>query len=449
MSNTIGSDKKSARRHCGTIAKLAVLWLIGSPVSAQAEATQIIFASGPDDTGTVQRIVDGFNAEHEGRFDVTWQEMDRDNNTHHDQLVAAFSGAANAPHVVASDVIWTAEFAHNGWVEDLTGQFYDAYDRAAFLGPARDSATYRLRIWGVPWYTDVGVLFYRKDLLEKSGFDSPPRSWDQLTAMARQVMDDSQVRHGFVFQGAEYEGGTANAVEYIWNAGGEVVREELWVTSVLRGTLEENDAVTIKSDEAAAGLNLARRLIDDGIAPAAVQSFREQEALEAFLSGDAVFLRSWPYVQGLVRDSGLTSAQIGVSALPGATTEQVGYSCLGGWNLMVNARATADEQAAAWEFIRYLTAPEQQKQQALQAGLLPILESLYEDPEILAGVPVAALGKDMMSTRLRVGPMSPFYTEVSSQIATAFHRVLAGEITGTEAVEALDKELRANAMRNR
>lgn len=431
------------------LAMSAALWLVAAPASAEGDETRIVFASGPDDTGTVQHIVDSFNAEHAGRIQVTWQVMDRDNNTHHDQLVAAFTAKARAPHVVASDVIWTAEFAHNGWVEDLTKRFYGAYDRATFLAPALESATHRLRIWGVPWYTDVGVLYYRKDLLAKSGFDAPPRTWDELTRMARQVMEDSQIRHGFVFQGAEYEGGTANAVEYIWGAGGEVVRGQLWVTSVLRGTLEETDAVTINSAEAAAGLDVARRLIAEGVAPVEVTTYREQEALDAFLVGDAVFLRSWPYVQGILQSSPLSSAQVGVSALPAASAEQTGYSCLGGWNLMANAHASKEERAAAWELIRYLTAPAQQKRQALEAGLLPVIASLYEDPEVLGGVPVAALGKETMSTRLRVRPMSPFYSELSSEVANAFSRVLRGEITGTEAVEALDKELRGIVMRNR
>ncbi len=181
----------------------AALWLSAASAMAQGGETRIVFASGPDDTGTVQRIVESFNAEQAGRIHVTWRVMDRDNNVHHDQLVSEFTGDGQAPQLIAGDVIWTAEFAQNGWVEDVTGRFYDAYDRAAFLGPALASATHRLRIWGVPWYTDVGVLFYRKDLLAASGFDAPPQTWDELTRMARRVMDESKIRHGIVFQGAD------------------------------------------------------------------------------------------------------------------------------------------------------------------------------------------------------------------------------------------------------
>lgn len=428
---------------------VALLFIVSGCTSDNRVASEIVFAAGPDDTGTVQRIVESFNAANEGRIRVTWREMDRDNNTHHQQLVAELGSDSGAPHVFASDVVWTAEFAQNGWVEDLTRQFYDAYGWADFLESAHHSASYRLRIWGVPWYTDASILFYRKDLLAGSGFDAPPATWSELADVARRVMQDSGIPGGIVFQGARYEGGTANAAEFIWSAGGEIMRGELTLTSPLRGTLTETDVVTINSEAAASGLDLARRLITDGIAPQAVSGFREKEALAAFLAGETVFLRSWPYVQGILRQSGLSEANVGVAPLPAATAENNGYSCLGGWNLMVNANASKGEQAAAWEFIRYLTSPEQQKRQALEAGLLPAIQSLYQDPEVLRKVPVAGLVRNELSGRIRGRPQSPFYSEISAQVAKAFNAVLMGEMSGAEAVESLDQDLRTIVTRNR
>ncbi|MBN1336815.1 MAG: ABC transporter substrate-binding protein [Deltaproteobacteria bacterium] len=422
--------------------------LVAASASAEGGATRIVFASGSDGSGTVQRSIEEFNASHAGRIQVTWRQMDPSNDVHHRQLLADLA-AGEVPQVIASDVVWTAELARHGWVEDLTRRFYGAYDRDAFLGPALQSATWRLRIWGVPWYTDAGVLFYRRDLLAQSGFEAPPRTWDELARVARQVQGDSGIRHGFVFQGAEYEGGTVNAAEYIWGAGGEIMRGELRITSPLRGTVVETDAITIDSEEAAQGLDMARRMIVEGITPAEVATFREQEALDVFLSGNAVFLRSWPYVHALLEGAALPEAAVGVAPLPALSAERAGTSCLGGWNLMVSARADDEEQDAAWELIRYLTSAEQQKRRALEAGLLPVLVTLYEDPEVLARAPVVALARETMSARVRVRPMSPFYPEMSSRIASAFHAVLEGDLTGSQAVERLDVELRDIAVRNR
>ena len=116
---------------------------------------------------------------------------------------------------------------------------------------------------------------------------------------------------------------------------------------------------------------------------------------------------------------------------------------------MINASSSEAEQEAAWTLIRYLTDPAQQRLQALQAGLLPILEALYDDADLVSEIPVVALGKEVFDGQLHARPLSPFYSEVSASIARAFHRTLLGEISGSEAAELLEKELRAIVIRNR
>ncbi len=442
-----GSVRRASRILTAIV--LGVLAWASGPALAQVAPVRIDFAAGPDGSGVVKRAIESFNAANAGRVEVTWRVMDRDNNTHRQQLVDAFEAQESAPHVLASDVIWTAEFARNGWVQDVTDRFYDDYDRDALLEPAVKSATHRLRLWGVPWYTDASLLFYRKDLLAASGFNQPPRTWDELASMAAKVKQDSGTEHGFVFQGADYEGGTVNALEFIWSAGGDVMHSELWVTSTLRGALAEADAVTIDTEQAASGLDVARKLVADGVVPTDVLGFREQEALDVFLAGDAVFLRSWPYVQAAVQTSSLAPDSVGVGLLPAVSESEFGYSALGGFNLMVNARAGDKERAAAWSFIRHLTSADQQKRAALEAGLLPVVKALYDDADVLAGVPVAAIAGETVISGVRVRPMTPFYAELSARIADAFQQVLKGEVSGADAVASLDGDLRAIAMRNR
>jgi multiple sugar transport system substrate-binding protein len=116
---------------------------------------------------------------------------------------------------------------------------------------------------------------------------------------------------------------------------------------------------------------------------------------------------------------------------------------------MVNASSSEAEKEAAWTLIRYLTDPAQQRTQALQAGLLPILEALYDDADLVGAIPTVALGKEVFDEQLHTRPLSPFYSEVSASIASAFQRTLLGELTGSEAAQLLEKELRAIVMRNR
>lgn len=417
-----------------------------APAQARARPVEIVFASGPDETGTVGRIVEDFNRAHEGRVRVRWRTMSDRNDAHQDQLSKALAGEGERIHVFASDVVWTAQMAKSGRVEDLTDRFYRAYEREALLSAAMDSATYRLRIWGVPWYTDAGMLFYRKDKLDDAGFDQPPKTWTELSRMSQTIQKKTNTPYGYVFQGAEYEGGTVNAAEFIWSAGGELMSTELTVTGLVVTRPAETDAVRIRSPEAAAGLDMARRLVEDGVVPSAVVRFRERDALEAFMAGNAVFLRSWPYTYGVLRDAKMID-RVGVAPLPAAGAGP-GSSCLGGWNLMIAASASATEKDAAWAFIRYLTDGAQQARQAREAGLLPVRLELYADSALVRDVPVMGLGRQVFEENLHARPETPYYGEMSARIARVFRRVLQGELNGTEAVEVLDRELRAIAIRN-
>jgi multiple sugar transport system substrate-binding protein len=410
---------------------------------------EIVFASGPDDTGTVQGLVDAFNRVHQGQVRVEWREFPRESDAHRRELLGDLEADPGGVDLIASDVVWTAELSHSGHVRDLTDRFYDDYDRESFLPAPLGSATYRLRIWGVPWYTDAGLLFYRRDLLAESGIDAPPATWEELESTARRVMEASGTPYGFVFQGAAYEGGTANAAEFIWSAGGEVMTSRLAVTGVVVNTAMEIDAVSVGSEAAARGLDIARRLVSGGVAPRAVADFREAEALASFADGESVYMRNWPYAYEVLRQAGLTEAQLGVAPLPSAGDGGRSASSLGGWNLMLNARSSDAESDAAWTLIRYLTDPAQQRRQATEAGLLPVLEALYDDPGLSAEVPVLGVGKEVFAAQLHQRPMTPFYGDLSARISETFTRLLRGDLTGTEAASLLDRELRSIVARNR
>jgi multiple sugar transport system substrate-binding protein len=254
-----------------------------------------------------------------------------------------------------------------------------------------------------------------------------------------------------VFQGGDYEGGVVNALEFIWGARGRLMIANLtFVPSfgVTPADVIDPNVITVDSPEAAQGLNVARSLIAEGVAPEAVTTFRELEATQTFLAGDAVFMRNWPYVYGSLTDpeqSAITADQVGVAPIPVSTSPR-SYSCLGGWNLMINA--SSRKQDAAWEFIRFATDPAQQKMRALEGGFLPTLNSLYDDPEIQQAMPVVVLGREAL-TNVRARPSSPFYSQMSPRISGVFNRVLRGELTGEEAVQKLAGELRTILRKNR
>ncbi len=422
-----------------------------TPINIQSTPVRLTFGHGPDDSGTIQKVIDKFNEQYKGQISVRWQVMPRLSNLQHRRLVSDFNVESGEIEVFSADVPWTAEFSRRGWIQELTKKFYNDYTPEDFLTNTLKSTYYKYRMWGVPWYTDIGLLFYRRDLLDKSGFTQPPKTLEELTAMAKKVKSDSGVRHGFVFQGADYEGGVANALEYIWNAGGRVLTGNISVAGEFGQRVIDPNIITVKSANSAAGLMSARNLIKQGVTPRAVVDYSELESWQEFVSGNAVFMRNWPYAFGYLGNPDLNTLdreQVGIAAIPTLGNSNKSYSCQGGWNLMVNKYISDEKKDASWKFIRYLTSQEQQKYMAINGGFLPTFKSLYEDAEILKVMPSIREGKSLLENA-RVRPITPFYQQMAPRISRGFNRVLRGETSGTAAVAVLERELRTVLRKNR
>src|SRR5215204_5652111 len=387
-------------------------------------AGELIFSMGPDDTGAYHDLIDKFNEEHKGEFQVRYREMPADTGQYFDQLRTELQAAASEIDVIGGDVIWPAQFAANGWILDVSDRFPES-ERQQFLPAPVDSLVYEGAIYGVPWFTDAGMLYYRTDLLDQAGFSEPPKTWEEMKEMALKTAQDTGTQDGFVFQGADYEGGTVNGLEYIWTHGGDVL---------------EGNKVIIDSPESVAGLQTEHTIVADGVAPQAVSTYKEPETDPAFLGGRSVFARNWPYMYALAQDpetSNIKPEQIGIAPLPAGEGGQ-SFSGLGGWNMMINA--TSQKQDEAWEFVKFMTSEEGQRQRALAATLLPTRKALYEDQEVLEQVPVIRLGAEaIQSTKSR--PVSPYYSDMSLAMAEQFNLSLKGETSPEEAVQTLQEEL--------
>jgi multiple sugar transport system substrate-binding protein len=388
---------------------------------------ELVFSSAPDDTETAGKLVQKFNEQHKGEYRVIFREGAADTGQRFDQLRTELQAGGKDIDIILGDIIWTAQLAANGWVADLSDRFPES-ERQKYLPGSVEAVIYEGKAYAMPWYTDTGLLYYRKDLLEQSGFDGPPTTWEELQEQTLKVKQDSGTKYGFMFQGANYEGGVCNGLEYIWTHGGEA--------------LDPNDPnrVLIGSPEAVAGLTTERSMIESGVAPQAVATYREDESAGTFLNGDAVFLRNWPYVYALLSDpaeSEVRPEQVGISELPSADG-QPGNGTVGDQPLLINA--TSENQDAAWEFIKFLTAPEQQKFRAVEGSFLPTLTDLYDDPEIQESVPVVALAKEALQ-HTRPRPVSPYYSDMSLEMAEQFNASLNGEVTPEQAAQTLQSDL--------
>jgi multiple sugar transport system substrate-binding protein len=389
-------------------------------------ATELYFTGPPDATGTTDKLVSEFNDNNKGKYKVIFREGNSDTGQRLDKLRTQFQAGGEGIDIILGDVIWTAELAENGWISDLSDRFPESQQQA-FLPGSVEAITFNRKPYGMPWFTDTGLLYYRKDLLKKSGYDSPPKTWDELKQMTRKVRRESDIKFGFLFQGARYEGGVCDALEFIWGHGGNILDPK------------DPTRVIVDSPQAIEGLETERSMITDGISPEAVTVYEEPETEGGFLNGDAVFLRNWPYVYGLIGTPDypkLRTDQVGVSELPSADGKP-GNGTVGDQPLYISASSKYPD--AAWKFIEFLTASEQQRFRAVEGSFLPTRSALYDDPEIQDSVPVVALAKEALQ-HTRPRPVSPYYSDMSLEMQEQFNASLSGDTPPEEAARTLKSE---------
>jgi trehalose/maltose transport system substrate-binding protein len=342
------------------------------------------------------------------------------------QILAANSADID---VFQIDVIWPGILASHfiDLAEHIDQATIDQHFKAIVENNTVDDA-----LVAMPWFTDAGLLYYRTDLLEKYGKE-PPTTWQELTEIAREIRegeraDGNDRMLGFVFQAKAYEGLTCDALEWIDSFGGGQI-------------VAEDGSITINNDKAAAALELAASWIGD-IAPEGVLNYAEEEARGVFQSGNAVFMRNWPYAWALgnAPDSPI-AGKIGVGQLPKGGEDGKHTAVLGGWQLAVSKYSENAELAV--DLVRHLTSPEEQKRRAIKGSYNPTIAALYQDPEILEATPFfGELYETFTSAVARPSRATgEKYNQVSSEFFNAVHAVLSGKTDAPASLEELESKL--------
>ncbi|WP_254275511.1 ABC transporter substrate-binding protein [Halomonas sp. 3H] len=347
--------------------------------------------------------------------------------------------------VMQIDVVWPGLLANH--LLDLREALGDEAGEGHFPAIVENN-TVDGRLVAMPWFTDAGVLYYRKDLLEKYGFEAPA-TWAELTEIAREIKAaereaGNERMHGFVFQGRAYEGLTVNALEWVASHGGGAL-------------VEPEGEISINNPRAAAALDLAASWVGD-IAPDGVLNYTEEEARGVFQGGNAVFMRNWPYAWSLAQSEGSeVRDKVGVTQLPAGGDgqgdaasggENRSAAGLGGWNLAVSRYSENPELAV--DLVAFLTGHDEQKRRAIAGAYNPTLEALYQDEEVLEAVPFfGELYDTFVNAVARPSAVTgDAYGRVSNAFFSASHDVLSGSRSGEQAVADLERELSRVKRRN-
>jgi trehalose/maltose transport system substrate-binding protein len=342
------------------------------------------------------------------------------------QILAANSADIDVYQI---DVIWPGILANHfiDLTEHVDPETIDRHFEAIV-----DNNTVDGRLVALPWFTDAGLLYYRRDLLEKYGREVP-QTWRDLQAVAEEVMagereGGSAQMQGFVFQAKAYEGLTCNALEWVDSFGG--------------GTIVDNEGkVTVNNADAILAIDTAAGWIGT-IAPEGVLNYTEEEARGVFQSGNAVFMRNWPYAWALANaEDSPIKGKVGVTQLPRGGEDGKHTGVLGGWQLAVSTYSQNPKLAA--DLVRYLTSYDEQKRRAIEGSYNPTIGALYQDEEVLKAAPFFGelYGTFVNAVARPSRQTGASYNQVSSEFFNTAHDVLSGEADAASSLAQLERRL--------
>jgi multiple sugar transport system substrate-binding protein len=381
----------------------------------------ITWATGKDTSGYIKSALDKWNAQHADE-QIRLIELPEAADAQRQQLIQNAQTKSDAYSIVSTDVVWTAEFAANGWIEQLPENEFPLNE---MLAPAVETAKYFNKLYAAPWRTNGGLLFYRKDLLDAAGVTSPPKTWDEMKQACQKVQAKNSGIGCYAGQLDKYEGLTVNFSEAVESAGGAVV--------------DDQGKPNVNTPEAKQGLDFLAQGMTSGMIPQDAITYKEEEGRRAFQDGKLVFHRQWPYQYALANatdGSSKVAGKFGVAPLPGLTGP--GKSSLGGLNLAISK--FGKNKGSALAFIKFITGQDEEKVQLEKTSEAPVYSALYDDPGLQQKFPYLPTLKASVESAV-ARPRVVKYGDTTLAIQEEAYAAITGKKSSDQALKDLQSKL--------
>ena len=401
-----------------TVVALGLLGALGcGPTSTGGPTTVTVSGSVLGAEGRILRgQLERFDREH-ADIRVEMRPTPDAADLRHQLYVQWLNARATDPDILQVDAIWTPEFAAAGWILPLDRY---ASDTADFFPVTIAANRWQGRLFAMPWFVDVGMLYWRTDL-----FREPPRTWDALDREVSRAIAGGSPRYGLVWQGARYEGLVTVFLEYLGGFGGRIL---------------DGGKVTVAEEPGVRALTLMRDQIRTGIVPGRVLTWHEEEPRFAFQNGEASMMRNWPYAAGPLQDTAESkvAGRFAVAPMPAGPGGHP-TAAFGGAQLAINAYSP--EAEAAWLVIEYLTRPEQMLERAQVVGQFPTRTASYDDPALADALEIPpAQAREIIEAAVP-RPVTPVYTQLSEILQIQLHRALSRQAEPRDALARAAAEM--------
>lgn len=387
---------------------------VSSSASAQeekpAEKIKVRFAAQGDSTPATQTLIDAFN-DSQDKYEAEWLDMTNDSGAMRDQLTTTLKSGSAEYDVLSLDVVWAGEFAAAGYIEPIDSYLKDSnLSIRDFNAGSMASGSYNAKQYVLPFFPDLGVLYFRKDIVsadDAAKLESGDYTYTDLLAMAEKYQGEGGTKDGFVYQSALYEGLICNANEFTNN----------W-------------------NDLEAGLQTMKAAAESKATPENILNYTEGETANSFIKGESIFSRNWPYQWGAIKSEGtIKNEQVGIAPLPNGGS-------VGGWLLAINKNSQNKE--GAWELMKFIATMDGQKIMSIQGGYLPGYNAALKDSEVLAANEMLNMpGFNKALTKTIARPVSSEYAKLSDELQQNIHKYLSGSQSIEDTVAAVSEALNA------
>ena len=396
----------------------ALLALAGCAPQPGPKVTTIRFWAMGHEGEVVRSLADQFEHENPGiRIDVQqipWSAA-------HEKLLTAHVGRSS-PDAAQLGNTWIAEFHALDALEPLSARAAASKDvpKSAFFEGIWNTNVVDGETWGIPWYVDTRVLFYRKDILHAAGYDSMPQDWaGWRAAMAAIVKHTGQ-----------------KAILLPVNE---------WTVPVVLGLqagsplLKDNGTRGAFADpEFKEAFDFYQGLFRDGLAPGLANTEISNLYQEFARGSFAMYVTGpWNLSEFAARMPDSLKDAWDTAPMPGPTGAASGLSTAGGSSLVVFR--TSRHQEEAWRWVEFLSRPESQRKFFHDSGDLPARREAWDD-STLASNP-RALAFRQQFERVAPTPLVPEWELIATRLQVKVEAAIRGAIPGDSALAQLDQEV--------
>lgn len=389
--------------------------LLTSPVmAAETQLSALFMAQAAYSEQDIEQMTEAFEQANPG-VDVKMEFVPYE--ALHDKIVLSHN-SSEGYDVVLFDVIWPAEFAQFGLLEDVSEKI-DASTKGEILDGAWTTVEYDGKYYGMPWIVDTKYLFYNEKMLKEAGIDKAPETWGELIEQAKLIKDKGIVEYPLVWS---------------WSQSEAVICDYTTLLSAMGGDfLDEGKRPAFQNG---GGLQALEYMVDSiklGLTNPNSREYSEEDVRRTFSSGQAAYALNWTYMYNLANDPKESSVAGNVRVAPALGVSQVSDASAVNGSMGLGITANSKNKDVAWKYIQHLTSQPVQEQFAKLS--LPVWKSSYENPAV-------AEGQEELLTAAKVGlaamyprPTKASYQEMSSALQLAIQNALLGTQSPKEALD--------------